>query len=240
MRPPLRFTLPAALAAATFAWAPGSAAETPDSRIGIVPVVGGGFAGLTAPQPLPGVIVYTTLGAELFGQLRRWGLFLRFDFLSTGNDAGNTTSQSGWAAYSADLGASYRLFGDSDSISLFARGAFTYEHWIAQVDTVCQLLPFVPSSCDTTGHAPEGFQGDAIGVTVGARLELPLRKFFVAFGANFIPLVTVNTSQDTPTLNTAMQPGDTFQFRLDLALGLRDTREEHRAHHDSNEHKNSF
>jgi hypothetical protein len=240
VRSPLRLTLPAAFAVATLAWALASAAETPDSRFGIVPVVGGGFAGLTAPQPLPGVIVYTTLGAEVFGQLRRWGLFLRFDFLSTGNDDGNATSQSGWSAYSADLGASYRLFGDSDSISLFARGAFTYEHWIAQVDTVCQLLPFVPSSCNTLGHLAEGFEGDAIGVTVGARLELPLRRFYVAFGANFVPLVTVATSQDNPTLNTALQPGDTFQFRLDIAVGLRDTREEHRAHHDYNEHKNSF
>ena len=39
---------------------------------------------------------------------------------------------------------------------------------------------------------------------------------------------------------TALQPGDVFQLGFDLAVGLRDARGEHAAHHDYNEHRNFY
>jgi hypothetical protein len=248
VRSPFRFILPALALGASLAWPTESRAEPPDSRFGLLPVVGGGIAGATAHGPtLPAFISYTTLGAELFGQLKTWGLFLRFDFLSSGNDAGAAATRSkaayeaGYNAFSVDAGASYRLFGDSKTASLFGRGGITYEHWIGQESTPCAIPPFVPSGCDTTGLSTSGFEGDAIGVTLGARLELPLRSFYVAFGASFVPVVTVHTTSDTPGVPVqALQPGYVIQLRFDLAVGLRDNRGEHTAHHDYNEHRNSY
>ena len=231
--------------AASFAWASQGRAEPPDSRFGLLPVVGMGMAGLTAPSPLPGFIGYSTLGAELFGQLRTWGLFLRFDFLSSGSVQRTSGTMpkddsSGWNAYSFEAGASYRLFGDSNTMSLFARAGLVYEHWVAEVNTPCQVLIFVPNGCVTEGAATVGFEGDAMGVTAGARLELPLKSFYVAFGASFVPLVTFNTSNDSGAPVTALQPGDIFQLRFDIALGLRDTRENHAANHDSTDHRSKY
>jgi hypothetical protein len=245
VRSPLRLTLPTLAFATSLAWASRGWAEPPDSRFGLLPVVGVGMAGLTAPSPLPGFIGYSTLGAELFGQLRTWGLFLRFDFLSSGSverTSGTTpkNDSSGWNAYSFEAGASYRLFGDSHTVSLFARAGLVYEHWVAEIDTPCQILIFVPNGCVTEGAMPVGFQGDAIGVTAGARLELPLKSFYVAFGASFVPLVTVNTSIDSGAAATALQPGDIFQLRFDIALGLRDAREDHAATHDSTDHRSKY
>jgi hypothetical protein len=242
VRTPLRLILPALALAAGIACTRESRADPPDSRFGLLPIVGGGVAGVTAPGTLPGFFAYTTLGGEVFGQLTRWGLFLRFDFLSSGADGPTKASyQSGWNAYSFDAGASYRLFGDSKTISLFARAGVTYEHWVAQEQGPCAVLPFIPNSCPAPGTTEVGYEGDAIGVNAGARLEFPLKGFYVAVGANFVPLVTFNTSNDMPGVpQTALQPGDVFQLRLDLALGLRDTRENHEATHDYNDHRNKY
>jgi hypothetical protein len=243
MRTPPRLILSALALAGALAWAREGRAEPPDSRFGLVPVVGGGIAGLTAAGSLPGFIGYTSLGAEVFGQLRTWGLFLRFDFLSSGNVEAQKfgdTVYSGWNAYSFDAGVSYRLFGDSHKIALFARGALTFEHWVGQNKGACSVLPFVPDGCDSPGESYSGFEGEAIGVNAGARLEIPLDRFYVAFGASFVPLVTVSTTDETAngsSPGTAMQPGDVFQLRLDLAVGLRDTRGDHTATHDPNDYR---
>lgn len=233
MRLPFRFILPALALWAALGWARDGWAEPPDSRLGLVPVVGGGVAGLTAAQPLPGFIGYTTLGGELFGQLRRWGLFVRFEFLSSGSDGR-------WTAYSGDAGASYRLFGDSGTPSLFARAGLVYEQWTGQAVGGCSITLFVPNSCVTLGHANTSIAGDVLGVTAGVRLELPLRSFYVAVGAAFVPGVTVGTSLSPAAPVTALQPGDVFQLRFDLAVGLRDTRGEHKALHDPNDHHMSY
>ncbi len=242
MRTPFRFILPALALAAGIACTRECRADPPDSRFGLLPLVGTGVAGVTAAGSLPSFFGYTTIGGELFGQLTRWGLFLRFDFLSSGGDGPAKASyQSGWSAYSFDAGASYRLFGDSKTISLFARAGLTYEHWVAQEQGACAVLLFVPNGCVSEGMTEVGYEGDAIGVNAGARLELPLKSFYVAVGANFVPLVTVNTSNDMMgVMQTALQPGDVFQLRLDLALGLRDTRENHEAVHDYNEHRSKY
>jgi len=199
------------------------------------------MAGLTAHGSLPAFIGYTTLGAELFGQLRTWGLFLRFDFLTSGDVSQVKTTSAGYSAFTFDLGASYRLFGDSHTLSLFARAGLVYEHWDGQETSPCSIDLFVPTSCTTQPGQATGYEGDTVGATGGVRLEIPLRSFYVAFGANFVPTVTFHTSNDTAGVPvTALQPGDVFQLRFDVAVGLRDARGEHSAHHDYNEHRNSY
>jgi hypothetical protein len=242
VRTALRFLLPTLAIAAGVTCAGEGRADPPDSRFGLLPLIGGGVAGVTAAGTLPSFFPYTTLGGEIFGQLAYWGLFFRFDFLSSGADGPPKVSyQSGWNAYSFDLGASYRLFGDSNTISLFARAGVTYEHWIAQEQGICAVLPFVPNGCVSLGTQEVGYEGDAIGVNAGARLEFSLKSFYVAVGANFVPLVTFNTSNDMMGApQTALQPGDIFQLRLDLSFGLRDTRGRHDAIHEDNEHRNKY
>jgi hypothetical protein len=242
VRTPLGLILPALALAAGTTCAREGLADPPDSRFGLIPLVGTGVAAVTAAGTLPSVFGYTTIGGELFGQLTRWGLFLRFDFLSSGGDGPPKASyQSGWNAYSFDAGASYRLFGDSQTLSLFARGGVTYEHWLAQEQGACSVLLFVPNGCVSEGSTEVGYEGDAIGVNAGARLELPLKSFYVAVGASFIPLVTFNTSNDMMGVRqTALQPGDVFQLRIDLSFGLRDTRGNHLAIHDYNEQRSKY
>jgi hypothetical protein len=241
-----RLVLPALALATTLSWAADSLAEPPDSRFGVLPLIGAGGAALTAPSPLPGFIGYTTLGGEIFAQLRTWGLFIRFDTLSSGPistsmPTHSLSAESGWNAYGIDLGVSYRLFGDSHTLSLFGRAGLAYEHWIALVNSPCAVVPFIPSACNTLGSSSAGYEGDAIGATIGVRLEFPIRSFYVAVGANFLPLVTFNTSSDSAdTLVTALQPGDVFQLRFDVAVGLRDAREHHAARHDIVEHGTSY
>jgi hypothetical protein len=205
-----------------------SRADVPDSRVGITPSIGGGMAALGGSGPLPGFIGYTTLGAEIFGQLRRWGLYLRFDFLSSGNGGR-------WTAYEGSLGGSYRLFGDSDSFSLFARAGLVYEHWVGAQLGGCSVLLLVPNSCVTEGQATLSVNADALGLSGGFRLEMPFKSFYLAVGTSFVPVVTVDEWANSAA--TTLEPGAVFQLRLDLELGFRDTRSNHKATHDPNERR---
>ena len=227
-----RVILPTLAAIAFLGFGAESRADVPDSRFGLVPSVGAGIAGLTAPGSLPGVIGYTTLGAELLGQLQRWGLYGGFMFLSSGN-AGR------WTAYEGNLGASYRLFGGSDSFSLFARAGLVYQHWVGEQVGGCSILFFVPNSCVTQGTNTESVNGDAIGVSGGVRLEMPFRSFYVAVGSTFIPVVTIDDWATNAPATTArfLSPGEVFQLRFDVELGFRDNRSEHKARHDQNERR---
>jgi hypothetical protein len=216
-----------------------SKAEVPDSRFGLIPTVGGGIAvlsstGSPATFTLPSFIGYTTLGGELFGQLRRWGLYGGFTFLSSGN-AGR------WTAYEGNLGFSYRLFGGSDSFALFARGGVVYQHWVGE-QSGCTVLLFVPNSCVTEGENTVSINGDALGVSGGVRIEMPLQNFYIAFTSTLIPVVTVDDwpNNEPVTVAQSIEPGVVFQFRLELEVGFRDNRRVHKARHDVNEHRSNF
>jgi hypothetical protein len=213
-----------------------SRADVPDSRSGLLPSVGGGLAVLTTPGALPSFIGYTTLGGEIFGQLKRWGLYARFDFLSSGN-AGR------WTAYEGTLGGSYRIFGGSDSLALFARAGLVYEHWVGAQIGGCSVLFFVPNSCVTLSMPNVAeVNADAVGLSGGVRLEMPFRSIYVAFDSTFVPVVTTDewsgSSAVTPTKST-LEPGGVFQLRLQLEIGFRDNRGEHKAVHDPNEHRST-
>jgi hypothetical protein len=223
-----------------------SRADVPDSRFGLVPMVGAGVAALTTPgsflstttnQPvsMPGFIGYTSLGGEIIAQLQRWGLYGGFNFLSSGN-AGR------WTAYEGNLGVSYRLFGGSDSFSLFARGGLVYQHWVGEQIGGCSILFFVPNSCVTEGQNTASVNGDAIGVSGGVRLEMPLRNFYVAVGSTFTPVVTIDDwpTEENATLARSLSPGGVFQLRFDLEVGFRDSRSVHKPRHDQNEHRSSY
>jgi hypothetical protein len=229
--------------------------DVPDSRFGLLPSLGGGLAGLTdpgsppannsakctktpssCPAVLPGFIGYTDLGAELFGQVKRWGLYGRFDFLSSG-------SGGRWTAYEGTLGGSYRLFGGSDTLALFARAGLVYEHWVGPQIGGCSVLFFVPNSCVTLNMpAVAEVNADAIGLSGGVRLEMPFRSVYVAFDSTFVPAVTIDewsgSSAVTPT-TTSLEPGGVFQLRLNVEIGFRDNRNDHKATHDPNEHRST-
>jgi hypothetical protein len=231
VRPPLRVILPALALSLPLAWAAEGRADVPDSRFGLLPTVGAGVAGLTTPGSLPGFIGFTTLGGELFFQLRRWGFFAAFNFLSSGNGGH-------WTAYEGTGGVSYRLFGGSDSFALFARGGLVYQHWVGDVTGGCNIFLFVPNSCVTEGEVSQSANGDAVGVSAGVRLEMPFRSFYLAVGSSFVPVVTINEWPATPPIDS-LEPGGVFQFRFDIAVGFRDNRASHAAVHDPNEHHRS-
>jgi len=230
-----------------------SRADVPDSRFGLLPSVGTGFAVLSDPGPrsvssttttgtttttpgLPGVIGYTDLGGEIFGQLKRWGLYTRFDFLSSGN-AGR------WTAYEGTIGGSYRIFGGSSSLALFARAGLVYEHWVGAQVGGCSVLFFVPNSCVTNGMNVEEVNADAIGLSGAMRLEMPFKDVYIAFDSTFVPVFTTDewsgSSAVTPT-GTSLEPGAVFQLRLQLEIGFRDSRNVHKAVHEPNEFRSTI
>jgi hypothetical protein len=185
-------------------------------RFGLVPSFGGGIAGVVHPGPLPGFVGFTDLGAELLGEVRPWGGFLRADFLSSGNDGR-------WTAWSFGAGTQYRLFGTTERTALFLRGGLVYERWLGN-NQGCPI-PFVaPSSCNLLGTntgnpempAPPPFSATAnmVGVTLGARVEVPISAAYLAFGATFVPTAAVDASNPTAV----------FALRFDMELGFRDAR----------------
>ena len=161
-------------------------AEDAPSRFGLVLSTGGGVAGVAHTGPLPGAIGFTDLGVEVFGELRPWGLFLRADFLSSGDDGR-------WTTYGLTLGTQYRLFGSVHRTALFLRGGLVFEHMLGN-DAGCPVAFFVPSSCNLLGATDVSTfstHGEMLGLLGGVRVELPTPVFFVAFGASLVPTVDV-------------------------------------------------
>ena len=104
------------------------------------------------------------------------------------------------------------------------RGGVVWEPWHAN-STACAVYLFVPSGCvslpprNPDGSTPIGYKsyddnGQNIGLLAGVRLELPLRKMYLAFDASFVPTVDVASSV----------PGATFGFRFAILAGFRDQR----------------
>jgi hypothetical protein len=192
-------------------------ADDDGHRFGLVAALGGGFAGVVHPGPLPGVIGFTDLGVEILGEIRPWGGFLRVDFLSSGNDGR-------WTAYAFGAGTQYRLFGTTEKTALFLRGGITFERWLGN-NQGCPITFVVPNSCNLLGvtapivgttppPAPFSTTADMLGLTGGVRLEVPLSAFYLAFGATFVPTVSIDASY----------PAAVFALRFDIEAGFRDTR----------------
>ena len=223
--PVLALATVAALAAAPSARAEEmtlkTAAPALVGRIGFVPMVGGGVAGLTNTSDLlPGFIGFTTLGLELHGELPPYGLFLRGQYLSSGKDGR-------WTAPSFALGGSYRLFGDGvDHLAIVARAGLLYDRWHATnagsgctvalfLPTNCKALPpIVPKGTITATPTIESVTIDALGAVAGARLELPITAFYAAVDAEIATSVDVS----------AASPGAIISLRGALVFGFRDLR----------------
>ena len=179
-------------------------------RYGLVVGIGGGMAGVAHPGPLPGFIGFTDLGAEIKGEVRPWGGFLRADFLSSGNDGR-------WTAWSFSTGVERRLFGGVHRAALFLRGGVAYERWLGNDNLKgCPVNFFVPTSCNLLGAPAATFTAttDMLGLVGGARLELPIRSSYLAFAGNVVPTVGIDGSS----------PAATLQLRFTVDLGFRDTR----------------
>lgn len=189
--------------------------EVVDSRYGFAPYVGGGGAFLGRASPLPSPVALTQLGAEIMGELPPWGGFFRTDYLSSGQDGR-------WTAISFALGGSYRLLGQPRHLSLLARGGFSYQYWHGS-SSGCDVLVFVPNSCIAMG-APAmmgtvtvpmpvtTYSGNAFGLYLGARLELPVSPVYLALDANALPDIAVGTQNPSAILG----------LTVDLVVGLRD------------------
>jgi len=110
------------------------------------------------------------------------------------------------------------------------KGQFTLEDFLDQLRQMKKL----GSLESIVGMLPGGAD-----MLKGADLEVRAGEVVAVMGG-LVPIVTVASSATVggasmPPL--AFQPGDVFQLRLDLAVGLRDARDEHRAIHDPNEHR---
>jgi hypothetical protein len=183
-------------------------ADDDGHRFGLVPLIGGGVAGVLHPGPLAGAIGFTDLGVEILGEVRPWGGFLRAEYLSSG-DAGR------WTAFAFSAGADYRLFGNVHRTALFLHGGLAYERWSGN-DKGCPVDFLVPDSCNLEGAQMTSFDvtADMIGVVAGARVEVPLSFLYIAFSGNFVPAVSVDSSY----------PAGTFELRFDTEIGFRDYR----------------
>lgn len=179
-------------------------------RYGLVVGLGGGVAGVARPGPLPGFIGFSDLGAELKGEVRPWGGFLRVDFLSSGSDGR-------WTDWAFSTGVEYRLFGNTHRTAMFLRGGVDYERWLGNNNTAgCPVNLVVPTSCNLLGAPAATFSTttDMLGLVGGARLELPIAPVYVAIGASLVPTVAIDSSNPVATLS----------LRFTLDLGFRDTR----------------
>ncbi len=179
-------------------------------RYGLVVGLGGGLAGVVHPGPLPGLIGFTDLGAEIKGEIRPWGGFLRADFLSSGNDGR-------WTAWAFSTGVEYRLFGDARRTALFLRGGVAYERWLGNNNRAgCPVNFVVPTSCNLLGAPVATFTAstDMLGLVGGARLELPIEAVYLAFGGSVVPTVGIDGGS----------PSATFELRFTVDVGFRDTR----------------
>jgi hypothetical protein len=101
----------------------------------------------------------------------------------------------------------------------------------------------VPNSCVTLNMMNVAeVNADAIGLSGGVRLEMPFRSIYLAFDSTFVPVFTIDewpgSSADTAT-HSSLEPGGVFQLRLQLEIGFRDNRNEHKAVHDPNEHRST-
>jgi len=213
---PLALGLGLALAAAaTTATREATADEVVDSRYGFAPYIGGGGAWLGRASPLPTPVALTQLGAEIMGELPPWGGFFRAEYLSSGQDGR-------WTAISFALGASYRVLGQPRHLSLVARGGLSYQYWHGS-SSGCDVLVFVPNSCIAMGAPPmQGtvtvsapvttYSGNALGLYLGARLELPVQPLYLALDANVVPDVAVATQNPSAVLG----------LTVSLVVGLRD------------------
>jgi hypothetical protein len=196
-------------------------APKPGIRIGVLPLVGFGVAGLTNSGDLPGFIGFTSLGLELHGERPPFGLLLRGHYLSSGQDGR-------WTAPSLSAGVSYRFFGDGiEHLSLLGRGGLLYDRWHAtNVGTGCPVDLFFPTNCKALALAApsgvilaktntESVTVDAFGVFAGVRLELPVAAFYAAVDAELTMVGDVSASS----------PGAIFGLRSGIAIGFRDRRD---------------
>lgn len=215
-------SLPFALALALAASSP-SVAHADDvrdlpTRIGVLPSIGVGFAKVGSASPFPSTIGLTTLGVELHAEVPPYGGFFRFQFDSSGLDGR-------WTAPSFTLGGSYRFYGDGvDTLGILGRGGFLYERWHA-TNGNCPIDLFVPSNCKAAvAPAPSGVllnqppvvsvTGDHLGLMLGARLEMPIRLFYLAVDTEVGGLTDISEST----------PGGVFHFRFSLVAAFRDVR----------------
>jgi hypothetical protein len=186
-------------------------------RVALLPTVGVGFAHIGKSDIFPNDVGTTFIGGEADAAYERFGALARLQFLSSGNDGH-------WTAMSYGLGGSYRLFGDGyDSLALYARGGLLYEHWRV-TNGGCRVILFFPLNCKallppaesgvTVTQAPVVHYGnDAFGIFGGARIELPIHGFFVAFDAEVAPLYA-----------TGDLPSVLLQARLAIVVGLKNRR----------------
>jgi hypothetical protein len=216
----LELCLAAGIGAAAALVASPARADDDGHRFGLVAALGGGLAGVVHPGALPGFVGFTDLGVEIMGEIRPWGLFLRGDFLSSGNDGR-------WTAYAVGAGTQYRLFGNTHKLALFLRGGLTYERWIGN-NQGCPVTFVIPNSCvdeiaptdpNMPSTPPFSTTADMLGLLAGVRLEFPISFLYLAVGATFVPTVSVDASY----------PASTFQLRFDVTAGLRDTRKNREA-----------
>jgi hypothetical protein len=190
------------------------------ARFGVLPSIGVGVAKISSSGGLPDFIGLTTLGVEVHGEVPPYGAFARFQFNSSGLDGR-------WTAPSFALGGTYRLFGDGvDRLALVGRAGFLYERWHGQsISSNCPIDLFVPSNCKAlVAPAPSGnllvqnpvftYTGDNLGLLAGARLEMPVRPFYLAVEGEVGGLVDVAEST----------PGTIFHFRLSAIIAFRDAR----------------
>jgi hypothetical protein len=190
-------------------------AEDIESRFGVVPVVGTGVAVVAHPSQLPGFIGFSTLGAEIVGEILPWGGFLRGEFLSSG--------QTGrWTSLSFAGGASYRLLGAPTRLSLVGRAGLAYQRWEGSSGG-CDVVIFFPNSCINQSTPPTPgtvtsqptittHTGDQLGILAGVRLELPITPVYIALDASFVPTFDIDSSTPTAVMG----------LKLDLVLGFRD------------------
>jgi hypothetical protein len=190
------------------------------TRIGVLPSIGVGLGSIGNAPQFPSLIGLTTLGIEVHGEVPPYGGFVRFQFDSSGLDGR-------WTAPSFTVGGSYRFFGNGvDRLALVGRAGILYERWHAlSVSGNCPIDLFFPSNCKAAAApAPSGnilvtqpivsVTSDDFGLMAGARVELPIRAFYLAVDSEVGGLVDVSESS----------PGTVLHFRLSLVAAFRDAR----------------
>jgi hypothetical protein len=197
--------------------APDAVAPSPTWKLALLPVVGVGYTHVGNSGLFPNNIGTTILGGEMDASYGRYGGVARVQYLSSGDDGR-------WTAMSYGLGGSYRVFGDGyDTFALIARGGLFYEHWRAST-AGCPIDLFFPRNCkDFVAPPGSGIvdvlpptthdANDALGIFAGARVELPLHGFFVAFDAEIAPGIAFGDL-----------PGALLQARLAIVVGLKHRR----------------
>lgn len=188
-------------------------------RLALLPVIGGGIAGMTSKSVFPSFVGTTVLGGEIDAGGERIGGFGRVQFQSSGQDGR-------WTAMSYTLGGSYRVFGDGfASFGGVVRAGFSFEHWRASTGG-CDVALYFPASCKAlvlppagsgvviTGPGPINASNDELGIVGGFRIELPVQAFYLALDGEL----------GVATSLASGAPGTLLQLRTALVFALRHRR----------------